>query len=258
MMNYAILGGGRLARHMSHYLSLLGIAHSNWSRDPHSLLNTHRQKNAKSRLEATLEDASHALLLVSDGAIMDLLKRYPFLHEKVLVHCSGSQSFPGVAGAHPLMTFSASLYPLEQYRRIPFMVDSGYQFAEILPGLPNSHFPIGVEDKPRYHALCVMAGNFTQILWKAAGERFNKMGLPASSLLPYLEQVSANFADHPDSALTGPLSRGDHGTVERNLKSLESDPLHAVYQSFLDLYRSDAPSRESNSQQAKWPREATS
>ena len=237
MTHYAIIGGGRLARHMRHYFTLLNLPVSCWTRDRNSPTNTYSMADANERLRATIEPASHALLLVSDAAITELLKRYPFLHEKTLVHCSGALSIPGVAGAHPLMTFSHELYTLERYRQIPFMVDSGYAFTRLLPGLPNPHFPIRMEDKPRYHALCVMAGNFSQILWQATAERFSAMGLPPSTLEPYLQQVVQNFVCQPGAALTGPLSRGDNNTIERNLRALAGDPLQPVYQAFLELYR---------------------
>ena len=237
MTHYAIIGGGRLARHMRHYFSLLNLPVSCWTRDRTSPANTHSIADAGDRLRATIQPASHVLLLVSDMAITEVLKRYPFLHEKVLVHCSGALSIPGVAGAHPLMTFSHELYSLEQYRQIPFMIDSGHAFNELLPGLPNPHFPIRMEDKPLYHALCVMAGNYSQILWQATVERFSAIGLPASTLEPYLQQVVQNFVRKPGSALTGPLSRGDSATIERNLKALAGDPLEPVYRAFMELYR---------------------
>lgn len=237
MTHYAILGGGRLARHMRHYFSLLGLPVSCWARDRAAPLNTWSIANTSARLHATIRPASHVLLLVTDTAIAELLKSYPFLHEKALVHCSGALSIPGVAGAHPLMTFSHELYTLEHYQRIPFMVDSGHAFNEVLPGLPNPHFAINVEEKPRYHALCVMAGNFSQILWQAAAQRFAAMGLPPSTLQPYLQQVVQNFVRNPGSALTGPLSRGDNNTIERNLQALAGDPLEPVYRAFMELYR---------------------
>jgi predicted short-subunit dehydrogenase-like oxidoreductase (DUF2520 family) len=238
MTHYAILGGGRLARHMRHYLSLLNLPCSSWTRDAADQLNTHALSDPARRLRATIQPATHVLLLVSDDAIGDVLRRYSFLHEKTLVHCSGALSIPGVAGAHPLMTFSHELYALERYRQIPFMVDRGHAFKRLLPGLPNPHFAISLEDKPRYHALCVMAGNFSQLLWQATAERFSGMELPVETLFPYLQQSLDNFIRHPESALTGPLSRGDQRTIERNLQSLGGDSLQPVYQAFVRLYES--------------------
>lgn len=237
MTHYAILGGGRLARHMRHYLTLSGLPVSIWSRDGAADVNTHSSPNPRTRLEATIHPASHVLLLVSDGAIADLVSRYPFLHQKTLLHCSGALTIPGVVGAHPLMTFGHELYALEQYQKIPFMVDQGHDFSTLLPGLDNPHFPVRLEDKPRYHALCVMAGNFSQILWQAASEGFAGMGLPPDTLAPYLQQVVHNFVSNPGAALTGPLSRGDMNTIHRNLNALNGDPLQPVYQAFVELHR---------------------
>jgi len=244
MQHFAILGGGRLARHMRHYLTLSGLPVSIWSRNGDPDVNTHAISNTLARLQAAVSPASHVLLLVSDKAIPEVLQRHPFLHEKTLVHCSGAQSIPGVAGAHPLMTFGHDLYSLEQYQQIPFVVDQGHELGELLPGLSNPHFHIRPEDKPRYHALCVMAGNFSQILWQAASERFSLLGLPPETLHPYLAQVVRNFVTNPGAALTGPLSRGDQHTTHRNLRALDGDLLQPVYQAFVDLYRqSQAPAR---------------
>ena len=81
MTHYALLGGGRLARHLRHYLSLLSLPVSGWAREPKSALNTHGIDDAGARLRATIEPASHVLLLVPDAAIPDVITRYPFLQE---------------------------------------------------------------------------------------------------------------------------------------------------------------------------------
>lgn len=245
---YAILGGGRLARHMRHYLTLLGLPCSAWARQPDPQLNSYAIADTAERLRATLQDASHVLLLVSDDAIASLAKRYPELRSRTLIHCSGALGIPGIAGAHPLMTFGPELYTLETYRKIPFMLDQGLNMAELLPGLPNPHSHIAVEQKAQYHALCVMAGNFPQILWQAISQRFGMLGLADGMLEPYLRRVLDNFLANPGTALTGPLSRGDLGTINRNIQSLQQDPLQALYQSFVQFHAEE--------QQANQPQRA--
>jgi hypothetical protein len=237
MTNYAIVGGGRLARHFSEYFRLLEIPHTRWTRDPRSPFNSFATGDAKARLRSTVREAGRVLLLVADSGIVPLLRQYPFLHEKQLIHCSGSQSVPGVAGAHPLMTFSGQLYSLETYRRVPFVLEPGASFRHLFPGLPNPHFTVCAEDKSRYHAMCVMAGNFTQLLWQGVSERFERdLELPAGVLHPYLRQLAENFISSPGSALTGPLTRGDGKTIERNLNALEGDPLGDLYTAFMRFY----------------------
>jgi predicted short-subunit dehydrogenase-like oxidoreductase (DUF2520 family) len=238
MINYAIVGGGRLARHLSHYFHLLEISHSCWTRDYRSRFNTHEEADDELRLRKTIEVADRVLLLVSDNAITGLLQRYPFLHEKQLIHCSGALSLAGVAGVHPLMTFANSLYELDRYQSIAFMCEPGCNFGELFPELANPHFVINVEEKARYHALCVMAGNFSQILWKSISDRFEQQfDLPANVLHPYLRQLADNFIQAPESALTGPLVRRDQSTIERNIDALDGDPLQDLYRAFTVFYQ---------------------
>jgi len=250
MLNYAIVGGGRLARHFSEYFRLLEIPHRRWTRDRRSPFNTSELPDTGLRLRETVANADRVLLLVSDNAIAALLKQYPFLHDKQLIHCSGALSFPGIAGAHPLMTFADCLYGLDTYQSIPFVFEArefkdevpeaGSGFSELFPALPNPHFSINPEDKARYHALCVMAGNFTQVLWKAVSDRFEQQfDWPTEILHSYLNQVVGNFIQVPESALTGPLVRNDQQTIERNIDSLSGDPLQDLYHAFHCFYQGD-------------------
>ena len=238
MINYAIVGGGRLARHFSEYFQLLEIPHNCWTRDRRSRFNTFDLPGAEQRLKETVGNADRVLLLVADNAITALLKQYPFLHEKYLAHCSGSLSIPGVTGAHPLMTFTDRLYDLDTYQGIPFILEPGPDFARLFPDLSNPHFVINVEDRARYHAMCVMAGNFSQLMWKGISDRFEQqLDLPATTMWPYLQQVTENFIQSPESALTGPLTRNDRQTIDRNLNSLNGDPLQDLYAAFVNFYQ---------------------
>ena len=115
-----------------------------------------------------------------------------------------------------------------------------YSFDDLFPGLGNPHFAIRVEDKARYHAMCVMAGNFSQFLWKAVSDRFEQqLGLPAETLHPYLQQLATNFVTNPETALTGPLVRNDVQTIERNLCALGGDSMQDLYRAFVGYYQKD-------------------
>ena len=120
---------------------------------------------------------------------------------------------------------------------MPFMCETGSRFEDLFPGLANPHFTVRVEDKAFYHALCVMAGNFAQLLWSGVFSRFEKqLGLPAEILQPYLARVTGNFARSPETALTGPLARDDQQTLARNIKALEGDALQSLYRAFVDFH----------------------
>lgn len=222
-----IVGDGRVARHFLHYFDLLGLSVRAWSRRELTLDPTD-----------TFAPCETVLLLIRDAAIVPFIEAWPALREKRLVHCSGSLVTPAAQGAHPLMTFGRHLYALDTYRHIPFILDSGgTPFHQLLPGLPNPSFTISVADRPYYHALCVMAGNLSTMLWVKLFDEFqSRFGIPASAAHPYLAQVAANLRDDAGRALTGPFSRGDVDTIRANLKALEGDPFHAVYAAFERAY----------------------
>ncbi len=100
---------------------------------------------------------------------------------------------------------------------------------------------MAVEKKALYHALCVMAGNFPQILWHSLSGRFSdRLGIPPDILEPYLRQSLDNFLADPGRALTGPLARGDRNTVRRNLSALSGDALQDLYRAFVELHSREA------------------
>lgn len=222
-----VVGSGRVARHLLHYFSLLGLPARAWSRraSPHDPVET-------------LAGCRTVLVLVRDDQIVPFIETWPGLAATRLVHCSGSLVTPAAQGAHPLMTFGPSLYALEVYRRMPFIVDEGrIPFGELLPGLPNPWFTIRAGDRPYYHALCVLAGNGSTLLWQKLFDEFERrLGIPASAAHPFLERVGANLTSDAGGALTGPLSRGDTGTMTANLRALDGDPFQAVYRALVRTY----------------------
>ena len=222
-----IVGSGRVARHFHHYFNLLGLPVCGWS----------RRERTPSPPDA-LASCRTVLLLIRDAAIVPFIEGWPALQEKRLVHCSGSLVTPAAEGVHPLMTFGPSLYELADYRAIPFVLDAGgTPFSELFPDLPNPSFMIPAAERPYYHALCVMAGNFSTILWvKLFDELQQRFGMPASAAHPYLARVAANVMADAGRALTGPLSRGDAQAIAANLTALEGDLFHAVYAAFTRVY----------------------
>jgi len=222
---YTIVGDGRVARHLAHYLSLLGISFSKWA----------RRSDSEADLARKVDSSSHVVVLIGDSAIEEFVAQNLSDAKKTVVHFSGSLVSPAAYGAHPLMTFTEQLYPLDLYLKIPFILDDpSLAFEDMLPGLPNRHFRIEPELKPLYHALCVSSGNFTTILWDRFFEGIvDKLGLPSDVAFPYLDQISENLKNREVSALTGPLARGDLTTIKNNLRALEGDPLQKVYHGFL-------------------------
>lgn len=236
---YGLVGDGRLARHLDHYLGLLQLPYRKWSR---------REANAtgKTHTEA-LKDCSVILLAVSDRAIEQVAREVnpdPTPPEEsndppTLIHFSGTLQTPLAWGFHPLMTFGHELYSREIYERIPFIFEEGApDFTEVFPQLPNPSARISADKRALYHAWCVMGGNFTAFLWGRMFESFSRdLGLAPELAAPYLKQVSENLLAHtndPRKTWTGPLVRGDQATIDSHLAALSADIYQPVYRAFVE------------------------
>lgn len=221
---YGIVGNGQMATHTIHYFSLLGVDAVQWCR------------HTPQKLENVFNDCTHILLLISDDAIEDFyLENHEFLKNKIVVHFSGARYFSNMIGLHPLMTFSNELYKADEYRKIHFVVDRDISLEEHFPMLKNSYSYIPADKKALYHGLCVMAGNFPQMIWQKCEKDFLDLGIPNYAFKEYLKRVVDNYLNI-DGALTGPFVRNDFKTIENNLNALEGDNYHGLYQSMKEAY----------------------
>lgn len=216
---YGLIGRGRVASHMAHYLGI----------ENRRVLHWHR--GLETTPQTSLHDADVVLLAISDDAIEPFFDGHPEFRTRPVVHFSGSLVIDEVPGLHPLMTFGPELYDHEFYRAIPFVTErGGAGFDQIFPGLHNPSWPIDGTDKSLYHALCALAGNSTAILWTKVMEDFeSRLGLPRDILRPFLRRTAINSLDQGRDALTGSLARNDRGTIARDLDGLAGDPYREVY-----------------------------
>jgi len=219
---YLVIGNGRLARHILHYFSLLNIQAAHWYRG----------------MESAIPEAKRYLVLISDNAIEEFIAENLRDKTGIKIHCSGALTTPLAVGAHPLTTFSPDLYTAEKYKEIFFILDANApDFAELLPGLPNPHARLDPALKAKYHAHCVMAANYSCLLWQKLFHGFeNEFRLPPEAAFPLLQQQTENILRDWKNALTGPLVRGDTATISRNLDALEGDAYRNIYQTFVDSY----------------------
>jgi predicted short-subunit dehydrogenase-like oxidoreductase (DUF2520 family) len=162
---------------------------------------------------------------------------------RVVLHTSG---FHGREILSPLAAQGAhtgTLHPLqavpgveEGIRRIPgsaFAVDgdpealrAAHQLAKAAGGNP---IEIPEESRPLYHASAVLASNALVALLDAALETLIAAGVSGEearrALLPLVRGTLDNLEGLPSvSALTGPVARGDVGTVKGHLEALKRLP----------------------------------
>ena len=228
---HLLIGSGQSAFHLNEYLKLLSsidnsIVVTHWSRKTHS----------ESDLSVKIQNADCVYLLIKDDSLIEFYNRHPSLKEKPCFHFSGAlASFGNCISVHPLMSF-ASHKPLalDLYKSIPFVTDHSQRPKDFL--LPNSVQMVSPEDKKLYHALCVISGNFTVLLWTMVQKQFTKMNLPPEILNPYLNQIAKQLMEDPEKSLSGPFLRKDFKTIEAHLESIHSTPLEPIYLGFLKSY----------------------
>ncbi len=218
----AIVGNGKMARHMIRYFELVGQPYVHWFRQTNSpytspLSSLSRLARFKHKinklfnpvdnsLAASIVDVTKVLLLIPDDQIEYFIQNNQVLQNKTVIHFSGSLYTDKAQGCHPLMTFADQLYDLARYQTIPFVVDEGVEFSQLFPLFENVVHTIKPEQKCLYHAMCVMAGNFSQMMWHAIGSELQNLDLPADLMSAYLQQNTENFVTNPDNSATGPSS----------------------------------------------------
>ncbi|HEX5630291.1 MAG TPA: DUF2520 domain-containing protein [Acidimicrobiia bacterium] len=98
------------------------------------------------------------------------------------------------------------------------LADRLYALAASLGGHP---FELADADKPLYHAAAAAAANFTLAALSISRRLFAAAGVDFAAAGPLMEAVMANAIElGPDGALTGPVARGDAGTVRAQVAAV--------------------------------------
>jgi predicted short-subunit dehydrogenase-like oxidoreductase (DUF2520 family) len=169
-------------------------------------------------------DADVRLLCVPDAAIADVARGLAPGHGWI-GHTSGVTPLSALDphdrrfGLHPLRSFTRAR-GAEQLDGARAAITSetdearevGVELARLLGLEP---FPLAEEDRALYHAGAVIAASYLVTLQRAAAEIFREVGAPEEGIRSLMQSVIDN-----DFELTGPIARGDWGTVDRHLETL--------------------------------------
>jgi predicted short-subunit dehydrogenase-like oxidoreductase (DUF2520 family) len=79
-------------------------------------------------------------------------------------------------------------------------------------------FDLRDEHRALYHAGAAIASNYLVTLHRAASSLFVAAGAPPEALVPLMIRTIENGFE-----LTGPISRGDRGTIDRHRDALRAD-----------------------------------
>jgi predicted short-subunit dehydrogenase-like oxidoreductase (DUF2520 family) len=200
---------------------------------------------------AILDEVELAILAVPDDAIPSVVESLRLYSGQALVHTSGLLGAevlqPALAAGsqigafHPLVSFTSDVdRSVEAIRGATIALEGDDRLMGLLADLAEALGAVPVRlprgGKPAYHAAAMLASGGLVALLDAVVTLGAAAGMDErGSLAVYgrlVEQTLANArAIGVNAALTGPIARGDAGTIEAHLAALERLAPDAV-----DLY----------------------
>ncbi|MDE3075367.1 MAG: DUF2520 domain-containing protein [Chloroflexota bacterium] len=179
-------------------------------------------------------------LTVPDDAIGPLVESLFWRTGVAVVHCSGAAGREilepaGRRGAetgafHPLQTFP-SVGAMARLDGCTFAVEAEppllRELTRLAEGMGGRALALPAGSRPLYHTSATLASNFLVALLAGAAGLWAKFGLSpeqaVEALLPLVRSTIDNVGRlGPRAALTGPIARGDVGTVRRQVEALRT------------------------------------
>ncbi len=202
-----------------------------------------------------LRAAEAVLIAVPDDAIApvtaELVAAGAVRAGQTLAHLSGRHGLGALAAGsavgaarmalHPIMTLPGTVGDPGVFAGVSFGITAD-SVAEALARrlvADVGGIPLSIEDGRHdlYHAALVLGGNFLTSLTVAARETLAAAGVadPGAALAPLLRASLDNALTRGWPAATGPVRRGDLGTVQAHLRALDAaDPaVAAVYRALV-------------------------
>ena len=190
--------------------------------------------------QAVADSAQLVFITTPDDAIAKVAGEIQWKTGQGVVHCSGADSTdilePArqcgaiVGGFHPLQTFANTAHAIENIPGSTFAIEADALLLATLQGmatdLEGTFIKLNAGDKVLYHAAAVVACNYLVTLVKMATDLWQSFGVSSQqatrSLLPLLRGTLNNIDNVgiPD-CLTGPIARGDSGTIKKHISALE-------------------------------------
>lgn len=175
-----------------------------------------------------------------DDTIAEVANEVHWHPGESVVHCSGAHSLDilkpanragaNVGSFHPLQTFADINQAVENLPGSTFAIEAAEPLLSTLKELTSlldgNWIELKPGDKVVYHAAAVFACNYMVTLVELATDLWQTLGVSqkeaTKALIPLLRGTVNNINNIglPD-CLTGPISRGDLGTISKHLTALK-------------------------------------
>jgi len=158
-----------------------------------------------------------------------------------VVHMSGAGGLDLLESARERGAATASIHPIQAFADVTSAIENipgstfgitaqdemrswAVQFVRDLDGTP---FFVSEADKPLYHAAACIASNYLVTLMNIVVTVYQALGLSpdeaTNAFWPLVKGTVKNMEDHgPVTALTGPIARGDVGTIGKHIRAFET------------------------------------
>lgn len=193
------------------------------------------------------DSAQVVFITTPDDVISKIADEVIWHSKQYVVHCSGVHSasilktakrLGAVTGCfHPLQTFADIEQAFNNLPGSTFALEADEPLLTILKemsiSLQGNCVILRPEDKALYHTAAVFACNYLVTLVKLATDLWNNFNIPQEqaikALLPLLRGTLQNIQNIGlPNCLTGPIARGDVGTITRHLSTLEKENLNIL------------------------------
>ena len=246
----AFIGAGRIARVLAASFADLGYpVTAVASRSPESAARVASlvpDCRAVSPQEAA--DAAEVVFITTpDGAVGSVASSVAWRAGQGVVHCSGALTREPLAPARDAGANVGSWHPFQTFggetslAGVTFGIEAEGEllaFLERLASEVGGHpLRVPAEARALYHAASVMSCGYLTTLLGEARTLWTRAGLPPEQALRAIAHIAGTTLANverfgAETALTGPTSRGDTGTVRLHLESVQR-----VAPELLPLYR---------------------
>ncbi len=186
-------------------------------------------------------DAAELVFVTTpDDVIAPVVSKEKWHAGQSVVHCSGADSTvilepakkagAHVGAFHPLQTFASAKKAMENIPGSTFAIEAEEPLLSILKDMATALGGYWIElkasDKVLYHAAAVIACNYLVTIVKLATDLWQTFDISTQqatqALLPLIRGTINNIETIGiPKCLTGPIARGDSGTIKKHLNALQ-------------------------------------
>jgi len=214
---------------------------------------------AFSNKQDVADTAELVFITTPDDAVATVASQIQWHAGQSVIHCSGAastdileparKSGANVGTFHPLQTLASAKQAIENIPGSVFGIEAEEPLLstlkEMAAALDGHSIELKATDKVAYHAAAVIACNYLVTLVKLATDLWQTFAIPPEqatrALLPLLRGTLHNIDTVGiPQCLTGPIARGDTGTIKQHLDALQK-AAPSVLPTYKELGRQTIP-----------------